>query len=73
MTRNADVIKLEGVRIESAGGLIVESDLSYFSRRAIVERAAAMRAVTQEARDRRLFLAHVYATKAEDCRAALGA
>jgi len=46
----------------------VESDFRYYQRRAASERQAALRAVTPEARERRLTLAQAYAIKAQECR-----
>jgi hypothetical protein len=43
----------------------VESDLRYYLRRLIVERTAAERALTTEARERRLRLVESYARKIE--------
>ncbi len=45
----------------------MESDFRYYQRRAASEKAAAMRAVTPEARARRLLLAHSYTVKAREC------
>ncbi len=42
----------------------MESDFRYYSRRAAIEAMAARRALTPEARERRLQLASVYSTKA---------
>jgi hypothetical protein len=44
----------------------MESDLRYYSRRAAAEQAAAIRALTPEARGRRLMLAEQFAAKARD-------
>jgi hypothetical protein len=44
----------------------VESDLRYFSRRAAFEAAAAARAVTPEAQQRRRMLAELYARKVQE-------
>ncbi len=44
----------------------MESDLRYYSRRAAAEQAAASRALTPEARGRRLMLAEQFAAKARD-------
>lgn len=56
--------------IGTGGGVAaMESDLRYYMRRLGVERAAAARALTVEARDRRLQLVEVYVQKL----AALGA
>lgn len=41
----------------------MESDRNFFLRRAIQERAAAARAVTNAAKERRLFLASVFESK----------
>lgn len=41
----------------------MESDLRYYARRLSVERAAAQRALTAEARDRRLQLVESYTQK----------
>ena len=54
------------VRIGS--GDVLESDFRYYQRRAASERQAAMRAVTPEARQRRMSLAVSYAVKAQECR-----
>jgi hypothetical protein len=48
-------------------GGVVESDYRYYQRRAACEQAAAMRAITPEARERRLQLADSYAAKARQC------
>ena len=45
----------------------VESDGRYYARRAAFEQTAAMRAVTPEARERRMQLAKHYASKAQEC------
>jgi hypothetical protein len=58
---------------ESLAGAVLESDLSYYTRREAQERAAAARAVTAAARDRRLHLAGVYAMKARQSGATLRA
>lgn len=44
----------------------MESDLRYYSRRAAAEQAAAIRALTPEARGRRLLLAEQFAAKARE-------
>jgi hypothetical protein len=44
----------------------MESDLRYYLRRAAVEQAAAARALTPEARGRRMMLAEQFAAKARD-------
>jgi hypothetical protein len=44
----------------------MESDLRYYSRRAAAEQAAAIRALTPEAKGRRLMLAEQFAAKARD-------
>jgi len=44
----------------------MESDFRYYMRRAASESAAARRAVTPEARERRLQLARAYSSKARD-------
>ncbi|HEX8486139.1 hypothetical protein [Sphingomonas sp.] len=41
----------------------MESDIRYYMRRLGVERAAAARALTAEARDRRMHLVEVYVQK----------
>jgi hypothetical protein len=41
----------------------MESDLRYYMRRLGVERAAAERALTSEARERRMHLVHIYTQK----------
>lgn len=43
----------------------MESDYRYYARRLIIERAAAERALTNEARDRRLKLVESYTRKLE--------
>lgn len=43
----------------------MESDLRYYTRRLGVERLAAQRAVTSEARERRLQLVEAYSRKIE--------
>jgi hypothetical protein len=45
----------------------VESDYRYYQRRAASEKAAALRAVTPAARERRLTLARTYMAKAQQC------
>jgi hypothetical protein len=45
------------------------SDLRYYSRRAAEETAAAARAVTEAARERRLHLAASYTQKVQELRA----
>jgi hypothetical protein len=45
----------------------VESDYRYYQRRAACEKAAAQRAVTPAARERRLTLARTYMAKAQSC------
>ncbi|MES2291049.1 MAG: hypothetical protein V4530_15065 [Pseudomonadota bacterium] len=45
----------------------MESDYRYYQRRAAAERLAAQRAVTPQARDRRMNLARVYDMKASNC------
>lgn len=42
----------------------MESNQRYHARRAVAEAAAAERAITQAARDRRMALAHSFAAKA---------
>ena len=44
----------------------MESDFRYYQRRAAFESAAAQRAVTPAARERRLMLAQIYADKARE-------
>jgi hypothetical protein len=46
-------------------GGVVESDYRYYQRRAACEKAAAQRAVTPAARERRLTLARTYMAKAQ--------
>ena len=43
----------------------MESDLRYYARRVLMERAAAERAVTVEARERRMRLVESYTRKLE--------
>jgi uncharacterized protein with von Willebrand factor type A (vWA) domain len=50
------------------GGGSVESDLRYFLRRAACEQAAADRAVTPEARERRLMLVNSYQGRVNELR-----
>ena len=45
----------------------MESDLRFYSRRAAEEAAAATRALTAAARDRRLQLAELYSIKSREC------
>lgn len=45
----------------------MESDFRYYQRRAATEWAAAERAITPQARNRRLELARTYRMKAEQC------
>jgi hypothetical protein len=45
----------------------MESDFRYYQRRAAAEWAAAERAVTPQARARRLHLAQTYRMKAQQC------
>jgi hypothetical protein len=45
----------------------VESDYRYYLRRAASEKAAALRAITPAARERRLTLARSYMAKAQVC------
>lgn len=52
---------------QSPGGRFVESDYRYYSRRAAAEASAASRAITPEARERRLELARKYLSNAEAC------
>jgi len=47
----------------------VESDIRYYRRRACEEMSAATRAVTDEARDRRLRLVDLYVRKLEELKA----
>ena len=51
----------------------VESDGRYYARRAASEQTAAMRAVTPQARERRMQLARYYETKARECAGVLQA
>jgi hypothetical protein len=53
--------------VDSGPGGRVESDFRYYQRRAAFESAAALRAVTPAARERRLTLARSYAAKAVQC------
>jgi hypothetical protein len=48
-------------------GAVMESDFRYYQRRAATEWAAAERAITPQARTRRLELAKTYRTKAAQC------
>lgn len=45
----------------------MESDYRYYQRRAAAERLAAQRAVTPQARERRINLARIYDMKASSC------
>lgn len=46
----------------------MESDLRYYSRRAAEEALAAQRAVTEQARERRAFLAAQFLTRVRELR-----
>jgi hypothetical protein len=59
---------LSATNISRIGWGVLESDFRYYQRRAASERQAAMRAVTPEARQRRMSLAVSYAVKAQECR-----
>ncbi len=48
---------------EPGRAVALESDLRYYARRLSVERAAAERAVTNEARERRMRLVETYTRK----------
>jgi hypothetical protein len=52
-----------------AEGTTVESDIRYYRRRACEEMSAATRAVTEEARERRLRLVDLYVRKLEELKA----
>ncbi len=45
----------------------MESDYRYYQRRAACEKAAALRALTPAARERRMDLARLYMVKAQQC------
>ena len=49
----------------------MESDFRYYMRRAAAERSAAQRALTPQARDRRVQLARAYDMKAAQCEGAI--
>ena len=53
--------------VQIGSGDFVESDFRYFQRRAACEKAAASRAITPAARERRLTLARTYMAKAQLC------
>jgi hypothetical protein len=50
----------------SGGKAQMESDLRYYLRRAAAEQTAASRALTPQARDRRLMLAEQFAARARE-------
>jgi hypothetical protein len=66
LTRHQIAITSDAINCAKIGsGGVVESDYRYYQRRAACEKAAAQRAITPAARERRMTLARTYMAKAQ--------